>query len=340
MKLKRRWGGHVLQREFAALGETKQKPSERMSPLGPFEIEGKDFVAITYFRKQPYRRWMLSHGAKLFLGSFSHSLYLKTTSLASKTTGMMILDNNVRLINDNDLKKRVALLALVWIDTYISPAFPPKLQNLVAETLKSHTEIIKKCKNREKPKTNAAIEKFYLEQLKKADDQIIASQPLFQRHEKLLKEANIYFNAVSDKPSETSMSHLREVMKRATVNFGELSHWCNEQAKAWPAFIDSLKMYEKSQQNKKNVLRRLGLHLVPDLLLWAIAEIVTAGNTEYALVFAVISSCGLEGVNMVRDYGWQAKALKKQAQLYQKFSKRTNNFLKIYNKELNANFFR
>jgi hypothetical protein len=102
MKLRRRSGGHILKRQYYDYGAIWKRRSERLAPLGPFKVEGKDFVAIVYFNRWSYYRWMLKYGLILFASFFYSPFYYRSTSLAAKTKGMMILDDKVQSVSDKE----------------------------------------------------------------------------------------------------------------------------------------------------------------------------------------------------------------------------------------------
>jgi len=340
MKLKRRSGGHVLQREYYDIAKTWKKRSERLAPLGPFRIDGKDFVAITYFNRWSYYRWITKNGASLLASLFFSSVYLRTASLAAKTKGMVILDDNVRFVNDNEQKIKIARTALVWIDVYLLPAFPPRLFNLVDMKMEFQKRIFEQCKNRKIPKAKEPVEKLYLEQLKKADKQVVEFYPTFMRHHKLLKNATNLFSTISDKPSETKVLRLKSVMENLALNFQELSKWCEERARSWPTFVDSFEIYKESQKKKKSFLERYGRAAIWKTVMSIFAHILSGGNFAFSMVLSLISWFGFEGFKMVLSFRWQTRTLRNEARVYRRFSARINSFLKLYDMPFKRGFLR
>ncbi|MCJ7635424.1 hypothetical protein MUP77_23920 [Candidatus Bathyarchaeota archaeon] len=340
MKLKRRSGGHVLQRQYYDYGAIWKKRSERFSPLGPFKVEGRDFVAIVYFNRWTYYRWILKHGLILFVSLFYSQYYYRATGLAAKTKGMLILDDKVQSVSDKEQQIRVARAASVWIDVYLSPAFPPRLFNHVDAKMKLEKKIFKNCRNRKTPRAKNVAEKLFFERLKEADQQIVRFYPIFEKYHKLLKNATNLFHGISDRPSEGNMKNLKSVMDSLALSFDEQAKWCEERAESWTDFIDSFELYKKSEDRKKSLLKRYGPSAIWNVLLSAFADILSGGNFAFSVIFPLISWFGIEGCKMILSFRWQAKTLRDSAFVYKRFAARARMFSKIYDIPLRKGYLR
>lgn len=340
MKLKRKSGGHVTQTGYYTIAKTLRKPSERFDPLGPFKIDGKDFVAIAFFNRQSYHKWMIQSGLNVLVSFFYAPYYIKATSLAPKTKGMLILDDKVHFVSDSKQSLKIARTALVWIDVYLRPAFPPGLFRLVDKSMKVERKIFEQCRDRKIPKSEKPAEKLYLDELKKADKQVVDFHPIFVRYHKLLKTATNLFSGISDNPSEARVMSLKPVMKNLAATFEELAKWCEERAKSWTDFVDNAEIYRKSQEKKKNLFERYGKKAIGTALMGVFAHIASGGNFAFSTVLSVVSMFGREGFKMILSFRWQAKTLKKSALMYRRFSSRVEDFLKLYDMPLKKGFIR
>jgi hypothetical protein len=340
MKLKRRAGGHILDREYYDAAKPWRKPSERLAPLGPFKIDGKDFVAVVYFDRWSYWKWMLKYGMVLLISFFYPSYYLKATSLATKAKGVVILDNNIHFVSDKTQQIRVARTALVWIDVYLCPAFPPRLFNLVDMKMKLEKKVFEQCKDRKVPKAKEPAEKLYLEELRRADKQVVKFHPIFVKYHRSLRNATNLFKSISDRPSEANVMKLKPVIERIVLNFEELAKWSEERAKSWTNFVDSFELYRKSEEKKKSLLKRYGPAAIWKVLMSIFAHVLSGGNFAFSVTFSLVSWFGIEGFKMILSFRWQATTLKKTAHIYRQFSARAKTFLKLYDMPLRKGFLR
>jgi hypothetical protein len=340
MTLRRRVGGHVLQRKYYLAAAIGKKRSEQLSPLGPFKVDGKDFVAVAYFDRWAYYKWLVRHGVLLFASFFFPSLYYKTKSLAVKTKGMMILDDKAQFVTDKNQQTRIARIALVWIDVYLCPTFPPKLFNYVNSKIKVEKKFFENCRDRKVPKARSLAEKLYFQELKKADNQVVRFYPILIKYNNLLKNASNLFYGISDKPSEEKVQALKIVMGSLAQNFEELAKWCEERAKSWGDFVDSFELYKKSEERKKGLLKRYGPSAIWTILMSAVAEILTGGNLAFSAIVALISRFGTEGFNMILSFRWQIKMLKNTGRAYHQFSARAAKFSKLYDIPFKKSFLR
>jgi hypothetical protein len=340
MKLKRGAGGHVRQRQYYEAAAIGRKRSEHVNPLGPFKVDGKDFVAVAYFDRWTYHKWMLKYAAVLFASFFHQSYYYKATSLAVKTKGMMIMDDKFRFVTDENLQRRVARIALVWIDIYICPMFPPRFFNVVDAKMKLEKKIFEECRDRKVPRAKSLSEKVYFEQLKKADDQVVRFYPIFARYHGLLKSASILFGGISDRPSEARVQNLKIVTSSLAQNFEDMAKWCEERAKSWADFVDSSELYKRSEERKKGLLEKYGPSAIWTFLMSALAEILSGGNFAFSTIISLISVLGTQGFKMILSFRWQIKMLKNSARGYHQFSIRARKFSKLYGIPLKKGFLR
>lgn len=340
MKLNRQIGGVIRRREYAAMGEIYKERSEHFIPMGPFKINGKDFVAVAYFNNWVYRKWIIRNGISILASFLSPSFYLKSKSLASQTKGMKLMDSKANFVSDNDLKTRIARIALVWIDVYLVPAFPPRTFDVVSAKMKLQKKILQQCKQRKFPKAKEPAEKLYLDQLRKADLQVIEYYPIFKRHHALLKRAKNFFIDISDKPSETKALKLKPVMRKLALNFGELSEWCNQRSQSWPEFVDTTELYKEYKNKQKSYLERYGPSTLWTVVMGIIGHLISKGNLAFSTAFSIAAKFGIGGLKQILSFKWQAGALKKQARVYLQFSERINDFLKIYDVPLRDGFLR
>jgi hypothetical protein len=340
MKLKRRWGGHVTQMQYYEAAASLRKRSERLNPLGPFNVDGKDFVAVAYFNRWTYYKWMARHGMLLFASSIWPPYYYKSTSLAAKTKGMTILDDKARFVEDKDQQTRVARVALAWIDVYICPVFLPRLFNTVDARLKLEKKMYEKCRDRKVPRAKSLPEKLYFEQLKKADNQVVRFYPIFKRYHNLLKNARMLFSDISDRPSEAKAHKMRTVTGSLAENFEEMAKWCEERAKSWEDFVDSSELYKQSEERKKGILERYGPSAIWTLLMGVLAQILSGGNFAFSTIVSLISWLGTEGFRMIFSFRWQIRMLEKSADRYHQFSARARRFSKLYDMPFRNGFLR
>jgi len=340
MKLRRRSGGHILKRQYYDYGAIWKRRSERLAPLGPFKVEGKDFVAIVYFNRWSYYRWMLKYGLILFASFFYSPFYYRSTSLAAKTKGMMILDDKVQSVSDKEQQIRVARDASVWIDVYLCPAFPPGLFNHVDAKMKLEKKIFENCRTRKIPKAKSVAEEVFFERLKKADQQIVRFYPIFERYHKLLKNATNLFYGISDRPSEGNVMKMKSVMDSLASNFEEQAKWCEERAESWTDFMDSFELYKKAEERKKSLFDRYGPKAIWNLLLSAFADILSGGNHAFSVIFSIVSWFGIEGCKMIFSFRWQTKTLRGSAFTYKRFAARARMFSKIYDIPLRKGYLR
>jgi len=340
MKLKRKSGGHVTQTEYYNIAKMWKKPSERFNPLGPFKIDGKDFVAIAFFNRRSYCKWMIQSGLNVLASFFYAPYYMKATSLAPKTKGMLILDDKVHFVSDSEQSLKIARTALVWIDVYLCPAFPPGLFRLVDKSMKVERKIFEQCRDRKIPNSKKPAERLYLEQLKKADKQVVDFYRDFVRYHKLLKTATNLFSGISHNPSEANVMSLKPVMKNLAVKFEELAKWCEERARSWVDFVDSVEIYQKSEERRKGLFERYGKRAIGTALMSVFAHIASGGNFAFSIVLSVVSMFGREGLKMILSFRWQVKTLKNSARMYRRFGAKVEDFLKIYDMRLKKGFIR
>jgi len=340
MKLKRRSGGHVLQREYYDRAVVFKKRSERLDPLGPFKVDGKDFVAVAYFSRWSYYKWMSKYGMLLLGSFFYYPLYFRATSLAATTKGMVVLDDKFRFVSNKDQQIRVARTALVWIDVYLCPAFPPKLFNLVNAKMKLEKRLFENCRNRKVQKAKSLVEKLYLEQLKKADEQVVRFHAIFIRHHDLLKKATTLFGGISNRPSEAKILNMKSLMDSLALSFEALAKWNRERARSWTDFVDSYELYQTSEERKKGLLERYGPSAIWKSLMSVLAHVLSGGNFDFSAIVSLVSWFGMEGVKMILSFRWQNKMLRNSARVYHRFSARAKGFSKIYDIPLRKGFLR
>jgi hypothetical protein len=340
MTIKRRADGIVRQRRYYDIAKFLKKPSERLMAFGPFKIDGKDFVAVVYFNRWSYYKWMLRHGLVLLISTFYPRYYMKATSLAATTKGMAIFDGKTHFVAAKDQQVRIARTALVWIDVYLSPVFPPKLFNLVDTNMKLEKRVFENCRNRKAPRARSPAEKLYLEQLNKADEQVIRFHAVFMRYHNLLRNAANLFSGISDRPSETKVLSMELVTDSLGRSFEELAKWCEKRAKSWPNFMDSFEQFKKSKEAEKGLLQKYGPRAIGNLLMSVVAEILSGGNLAFSAIVSMISWFGIEGFKIITSFRWQTRMLKNSAHVYRRFSNRAKTFSKIYDIPLKKNFLR
>lgn len=339
MKIKS-WGGQVKNREFYYDAEIRKKSFERFNVLGPFKIGRKRFVAVAYFDKWSYWDWFLRHGIIYLISFFYSDYYLKTKSLATRTKGAVILDDNADPVSDKKLRLRVAKVALAWIDVYLSPVFSPKLLKWVDMKAKLNEKIFEQCKNRKISNSKTLPEKVFFQELRKADEQVIKFYPIFVKYHSLLKNATNLLYQVSNKPSEANVTKLKSVISNLALRFGELANWCEERAKSWPVFVDSYEVYKKLEERKKSWFERYGPRLLWEVVLSVVAYIISAGNFAFSIIFKLISFFGVEGFKIILSFRWQTKMLNKAAGRYRMFSNRAKMFLDLFNLPSRKDFIR
>lgn len=323
MPLKSR-AGHIQDKIFHNLSQFGKRRSERSSVYGPFTIEGKTFVAVAYYNKWTYWKWILLHPFYLLTSFFSIRYYLKEPSLAKKIKGILVFSEKANPIIDKELQKKMAIVALVWVDTYLTPVFPPRMFKTVDAALKLEEKIFDECKNRKTKKPTNLAEEMFFKELKKADRQIVEFYPLFKKYHASLKNARNLFNQVSDKPSDVNVRSLKTVTKKLVLNFEKLADWCEERGNTWPDFVDSYEMFKKSeelQKGKTGWLKKWGLKVLWNRLLSLIIKIASEGNVVLSEAGSIAIMFGKEGVKMILSFRWQSKSLKKSAKRYRDFSK-------------------
>ncbi len=330
MKLKRQMGGLVRDPIYLFIGQKLKKPSERISPIGPITVDGKKFVAITYFNRGSYYKWWIKNGLNLFLSFFYPALFLRLTSLTKETKGMMLVDDKQHVIINKKHQLRIAQTAMAWIDIYLCPSFKPGTFKIVDQQLKAQKRLAEKWKKRKIPKAKGPVEQLYLEQLKKADKQVLEYQPIIERNHSLVRNAENFFYGISENPSETKVLHMKQIMTRLSSNFQELAEWCSRRAKSWPDFVDSKELYDEYKNKKKSLTERFGLGAIRESLMTLIGYVVCGGNLAFSLIFAVIGKFGFDGLKILLSFRWQAYFLRRQARTYRILSERAENFLRIY----------
>jgi len=339
MRIKSR-GGHVTNVEFHYVAEVGKKPFERFNVLGPFEVDGKDFVAVAYFPIWSYWRWVFNHGLIILISFFNQNYYLKSTNLAALVNGMLTLDDDADLVVDRQLQVRIATVALPWIDVYINPVFPPKLFSLIDATAKPLHEIFEQCKKRRRPHSTNVSERFFYQQLRKADEQVIRFYPIFLKYHRSMKNACNLFNQISERPSEKNVMALKSVTHNLALRYQDLAAWCEERAMTWPGFVDAVELHRMAEDRKKTFSEKYGPKMMWRCFLSILAYTLSGGNFAISLTFNLVTYLGTEGFKTILSFRWQAKMLKKGASRYRKFAKRAMGFLELYNRPLEKDFLR
>jgi hypothetical protein len=206
--------------------------------------------------------------------------------------------------------------------------------------MKLEKKIFENCRDRKVPKAKSLAEKLYLEQLKKADEQVVRFYPIFMRHHNLLKNATNLFSGISDRPSEAKVLNLKLVINSLSLNFEELAKWCEERARSWTRFVDSFELYKKSDERKKSLLERYGPSAIGNVLMSVFAEILSGGNFAFSAIVSLVSWFGMEGCKMILSFRWQTRMLRNTALIYRQFSARAKMFSKIYDIPLRKGFLR
>lgn len=250
------------------------------------------------------------------------------------------MDHRANFVNDKEKGIRIARTAVVWIDVYVVPSFPPRMFDIVNATMKIQKKIYEQCKNRTTLKAKEPAEKLYFEQLRKADKQVIEYYPILVHYHDLLKSAKSLFIDISNKPSEAKVLKLKPILGKLAIDFKELSKWCDDRAKSWPSFVDATELYKAYREKKKNLLERYGPLVLWEILLAGVTQVLTGGNIAYSTAFPIIAKFGFDGFKQIMSFRWQARALRKQAKIYSRFSKRTTNLLNLYDMPLKAGFLR
>lgn len=333
-------GGTIKDSIFYKLAEFGKRSSEKVSVYGPFKIRGKVFATAAYYNRWAYWKWIILHPFYLVISFFTLKYYVKESSLAMKIRGILVFDEKANLILNKQLQKRVASVTLVWVDTYLTPVFPPKMFNAVDAVMKLEEKIFDRCKNRKLKKPTNLPEKIFFKELEKADKQVVKFYPIFKKYHASLKNARNLFNQVSNKPSDVNVKSLKNVIKNLSLNFEKLADWCEDRGKSWPDFVDSYELYKKSEERKKGLLKKIGSKFLWNRLLSIIIKIASSGNVVFSEACSMAGMFGIEGVKIILSFRWQTKSLKKSAKRYRDFSQRAKNFLDLFERVQSNDFLR
>jgi hypothetical protein len=336
-------GGTIRDPIFYKLAEIGKRHSERVTVYGPFKIRSMVFIATAYYNRWAYWKWILLHPFYIVISFFTLKYYIKEPSLAEKITGILVLNEDANPIIDKELQKNVASVALVWVDVYLTPVFPPRMFDLVDAVMKLEEKIYDQCKNRKTKKPTNLAEKLFFEELENADRQVVSFHPIFKKYHASLRNARNLFNQVSNKPSDVNVQSLKNVIKNLSLNFEKLADWCDNRGDSWPDFVDSYELYKKSEEQKKGkkgLIKKIGLKILWNGLLSLIIMIASGGNVVFSEASSIVTMFGVEGVKIILSFRWQAKSLKKSAKRYRDFSQRAQTFLELYNHVLSDDFLR
>jgi hypothetical protein len=328
------------ERKYAFAAKLLKKPSEAWVSVGPFLVNDKKYVSIAYFKKWDYRKAILKNGIYMFMSLIFPPSYYRAKSISSKAHAMLTLDYDGKVILDMDINIKASRTALVWIDIFVLPVFRKGSFRYVNSMLKTNEKLYLVSIDRKIPEPKNDTERLFFKNLSIMDEQIIEHYHLFKNYSTLLMVAEQLFKEVRDKPSDTNVLKLKEIVKRLSSSAQALSEWSERSSKFWFPFLESKEFYKSHRDSTKGHGTKVLGRILYNGFLSLIAYFAVGNNLTFTMIFATISELGLEGYKQIKSLRWAASLLRRQEKSYKQFSFRLEKFLELYDKPIFRDFLR
>ena len=327
----RRLGGVISDRMIFEDAILLRARGERLTSYGYFNLNGKRYVVATYFPTRSYWR-RLARNVPTHLSSIIFpGAYLRSKKIDELVRGIRVYDGQSRFVEyEKSLYLSAVRAVRIWIRVYLDPFYPPKPRYFDARltALRKITEISKK---RRGIKLQEGLHEYYVDQIRKADEQMVQYLAAIERRNEFLHKLTSVFVSVSDNPSSINMDELLRKAQRFEALLEELRDICEQRAKSWPEIQVARTLLDSLRVENKSVARRYGPRALFDGVIGVLFGVLSGGSLAVGFLFSVSAELGFGFLrNFVLSPKRQANRLLAEARSYQKSVERVRDFISLY----------
>lgn len=308
-----------------------KEPGEKFDIYGPFDINGRKYAIAAYYPVWEYRWRFVRNFFPVMLSIVWKATYHRQKNIDELLNGIRVYDSGTNPVPlDKGLYVEAYRTTKIWLRVFFNPFYPPSVKPFEAK-LKLVKRIAETLRKAGYPEPKTKTEAFYVEELRRANQQVCAHIDILERHNRLLTNIVKSFNDISDKSSSTRTRELHSQAIRFKSILEEMANWCEIRAKSWNDFVDAFAGFRAAQEDKMNPAVKYGPRAVFDGMLGVLAVILSGGSVALGTGFSVASDFGFQYLrDLVMRPKWQAKSLMKVAKLYRITISGIDSFLNLY----------
>jgi hypothetical protein len=324
-------GGVISDRTIFEDAVNYRGNGERLTSYGYFNLNGKRYIVTTYFPTRSYW-WRLARNFPTHMFSIVYpGSYLRSKRMDELVHGVRVYDDKSRFVRyEKGLYLNALRAVRIWIRVYLDPFYPPKPRYFDAKlaVLRRISEI---SKRRQGIKLQEGVQGFYVDQIRKADDQMLQYLATLEKHNDLLRGLSAAFVSVSDSPSNLNMDDLFRRAQRFKTLLEELVTICEQRAKTWPDVELARAALRSLRESSESPLRKYGPRALLDGAVGVAFGVLSGGSLAVGFLFSVSSELGFGFLrNFVLSPKRQVRNLLAEAKSYQKAVERAGDFVSLY----------
>ncbi|MDG6904051.1 MAG: hypothetical protein JRN72_04540 [Nitrososphaerota archaeon] len=331
VKERRRVGGVISDRTIFEDAVIFREKGERLTSYGYFNLYGKRYIVSAYFPTRRYW-WRLAHNIPTHISSIVFpSAYLKGKRIDELVRGVRVYDERSHFVRyERNLYLGAFRAVRIWIRVYLDPFYPPR-PNYFDAKLKVLRKITEVSKRRQEIKLREALPEFYIEQIRKADEQMLLYLATLEKRNDSLRTLTSTLISVSDAPASVNMDDLLRKARRFEALLEELEGICEQRAKSWPDAELARTALSDFRQRKENLVKRYGPRALLDGIVGVVFGVLSGGSLAVGFLFSVSSELG---IGFLRDFilgpKHQVERLLEEAKSYRRAVERVRDFVALY----------
>ena len=317
--------------EISSNASVWKEPGEKVDVYGPFDINGKKYATAAYYPSRKYHWRFVRNFLPVMLSMFWKPLYFRQKNLDELLRGVRVYDP---MKNPVSFNKRLYLEAYrttrIWLRVYFNPFYPPFTKPYETK-LRQVKRIAENLRRAGYPEPKTKIEASYVDELRRANQQVYQHMEILERHNKMLIGIVNSFNGIWDRYSTAQTKELYLQATRFKSVLEEMAVWCEDRAKSWNDFVDAFNGYREARADRMTPMKKYAPRAIFDGTIGVLFVIASGGSIAMGTGFTIASDFGFQYLRdiMMRPK-WQANMLTRAAALYRATISRIDSFLELY----------